>query len=307
MERATAPDDLMASQHGLATRRQLIESGMNEGAIAGRLRKGALIRVHHGVYRSRQAPQTPDQVLMAAVLASGDGATVSHQSAARLWGLPTRIPDRPHITTTAGRWRPKQYYVHRSGDLAPVHVDQVRGIPTTTVVRTVLDLGAVEPFLAGKAFRQSLRDRLATLQDYDEILSDVGRQGRAGVGVLRDAVEARRRWESENESVLEDEFMAIVDRYLLPSPVPQHVIRDKTGGFIGRVDFAYPEHRLLIELDGYRYHTDPGAFVRDRNRQNRISLAGYRVLRYTAEDLRSPNRVVGELSQALRSVSAQYS
>ncbi|MDF1597287.1 MAG: DUF559 domain-containing protein, partial [Acidimicrobiia bacterium] len=154
--------------------------------------------------------------------------------------------------------------------------------------------------LAIGAFNQTLRDGLATLNEFEILLADIGRQGRAGVGLLRDLVEDRAKWAGENESALEDEFRRIVDRALLPVPTPQFEIRDERGLFLGRADFAYPERRLVIELDGYRYHSDPDAFVRDRSRQNRLLMAGYRVLRYTAQDLRQyPERVIADLVRSL--------
>lgn len=308
MERGfgTTAEDIMSSQMGLATRRQLLDAGLSEGVIANRVRSGALIRVDRGVYRVRPAPITLDQELMAAVLGVGEGAVISHLSAAFLWGLVEIEPELPHVTTTAARWRSKPYHVHRSGDLAASHIVEIRGMPVTNPARTVADAGAISPALARRAFHQSLRDRLATMDEYEDLLAVIGRQGRAGAGVLRELVEVRRQWERSNESPLEDDFLRIVHRANLPEPVQQHVIRDRNGGFIGRADFAYPRHRLIIELDGYRYHSDPQSFVRDRNRQNRLLLAGYRVLRYTAEDLRSEDVVIADLHRALRAFSAQY-
>ena len=279
-------DDLFAAQHGVVSRRQLIATGVKEGVIAGRLRSGAWIAVDRGVYRARVAPMSHDQGLMAAILGIAGPAVVSHQSAAHLWDLLRREPEVPHVTTSTGRWRSKPYHVHRSMDLLDEHVTTVRRVPVTTPARTVVDLGASAPRLAVGAFNQVLRDRLATLGEFEGLLEDIGRQGRAGVGVIRKVVEERAEWMGANESVLEDEFRRIVDQALLPVPASQYEVRDDRGAFIGRADFAYPDRRLVIELDGYRYHSDPEAFARDRKRQNQLLMAGYRVLRYTARDLR---------------------
>ncbi len=293
-------DDLIAAQYGVISRRQLIDAGISYGVIDHRLRSGALVHVDRGVYRARVAPPSGEQSLMAAVLGIGGAAVVSHQSAAHLWGLLGRRPEQPHVTTSTGRWRPKPFHVHRSMDLAVEHITSVRGIPTTTPARTVVDLGASAPRLAVSAFNQVLRDRLVTLSEFEILIGDIGRQGRAGVGVIRKLVEERAKWVGTNESALEDEFRRIIDRSLLPIPVAQYEIRDDRGMFIGRADFAYPERRLVIELDGYRFHSDPEAFARDRNRQNRLLLAGYRILRYTAKDLRqNPDRVVADLVRSL--------
>lgn len=293
-------DDLIAAQYGVISRRQLINAGIGLGVINHRMRTGALVPVDRGVYRARMAPPSVEQSLMAAVLGIGGAAVVSHQSAAHLWGLLNRRPEQPHVTTSAGRWRPKPFHVHRSTDLADSHITSVRGIPTTTPARTVVDLGASAPRMAVGAFNQVLRDRLVTLNEFETLLGDIGRQGRAGVGVIRRLVEERAKWVGTNESALEDEFRRIVDKALLPIPVAQYEIRDDWGVLIGRVDFAYPERRLVIELDGYRFHSDPEAFARDRNRQNRLLLAGYRILRYTAIDLRqNPDRVVADLVRSL--------
>ena len=236
---------------------------------------------------------------MAAVLGLAGRAVVSHQSAAHLWGLISQ-PETLHVTTSTSRWRPKSFHVHRSMDLAIEHTTSLRGIPTTTPARTVVDLGGSAPRLAIGAFNQVLRDRMVTLVEFESLLDEIGRQGRAGVGVVRKLVEERALWMDVNESVLEDEFRRIIDRALLPIPTSQYEIRDDRGMFIGRADFAYLDRRLVIELDGYRFHSDPDAFARDRSRQNRMHMAGYRVLRYTAKDLRqNPERVVADLVGSL--------
>jgi hypothetical protein len=303
MDRVFPPavEELAASQHGIVARRQLLEIGVTHGIIDRRVRSGSLVRVDRGVFRLRTARQSYDQQLMTAIVGVGPSTVVSHQSAAHMWELMDRRPELPHVTTSAGRWRSKAFNVHRSGDLAPEHVDAIRGIPVTIPSRTVVDLGAtVSAKAVAVIFGRVLRDGMVTLREFECLLADIGRQGRAGVGVARKLVEERREWDGDNESVLEDEFRRLVSRAGLPSPVGQFEIRDHSGLFVGRADFAFPEQRLAIELDGYRYHSDPETFVRDRNRQNRLLLAGYRVLRYTARDLRqTPERVVADLVRSL--------
>ena len=297
----THPEDLAASQHGLITRRQLVELNVSPGVISRRLQSGTLVRVDTGVYRLRGSVESQEQQLMAAVLVVGPDAAVSHQSAAHLWGLLERAPDRPHVSVVRGRWRNKPFHVHRSTDLGSDHVGLARGIPTTVPARTVLDLGATaSPRTVAAAFGTALRDGHATLEEMESMLLDLGRQGRAGIGAARRLIEERRRWLSTHESVLEDEFRRIVEDASLPRPSAQCEIRDDRGAFLGRVDFAYPERRLVIEIDGYLYHSDPASFVRDRIRQNRLLLAGYKILRYTAKDLHEEQtRVAAEIARSL--------
>jgi very-short-patch-repair endonuclease len=292
--------ELASNQHGLLTRPQLRELGVSASAVDRRLRTGRLESLYPEVYVVGGSAKNSLQELLGAVLSMGRGSAISHFSAAGVWGM-LSPPGQVHVATPRPRWREKPFVVHRSTDLGPRYIGESDGIPVTTPARTVVDLGAVAGRrTVGLALDAALRDGLTTLADVEDVINRVARKGRAGVGHARVVIEQRRLWHTETESVLEDLFRQLVHDAGLPDPQPQVQIRDVIGRVVARVDFAYPEHRLAIELDGFRFHSDRESFVRDRARQNAVLSTGYRLLRYTARDLRqSPVRVVAEVSRFL--------
>jgi len=265
-----------------------------------------LVPVEPGVFRVSGAPTTPLQETLAAVLGVGAPAVASHQTAVWIWGVWEKQPRPTHVSTRARYWRPKRYTVHRSSDLHDDYVTEVDGVPVTTMVRTIVDLGATARLgTVAQVLDAALRARLVTLDGIRDVIDDVARPGRSGVRAARVLVEERDRWVRASESELEDLFVRIVRNAALPIPSPQVEIRGSGNEFIARVDFFYPGSRVAVELDGFSFHTDPATFSRDRARQNRLVMEGIVLLRYTARDLRGrPERVVAEISQALRRRSA---
>ena len=209
------------------------------------------------------------------------------------------------ITTT--RWDREHradYIVHESLDLIPGDVALIDGIPVTSAVRTVVDLGAVNKWVVEDALEQGIRLRLYTLADVEAFVKRVGRRGRRGVGVIRPLLEKRRRWDTITDSGLEDRFRKLIAGAGLPDPVLQFRVRRSSGGSVSRPDFAYPDARLVIELDSEGYHNDRMTFRRDRSKQNAVVLLGWTVLRYTWWDIiEEPERVVSEIRTALESLS----
>jgi very-short-patch-repair endonuclease len=182
----------------------------------------------------------------------------------------------------------------------PKDVVVIDGIPATTPARTVVDLGAVTPWLVESALEAGLRDELFVIADVERFVDRVARRGRRGVGIIRPLLEARRQWQTGTESALEDLFRRAIDRAGLPQPRPQWVVRDPGGGFVCRADFAYPDHRLLVELDSEAHHVDRITFRRDRDKQNQAALLGWQMLRYTWWDLTErPESVAAEVRRAI--------
>ncbi len=190
--------------------------------------------------------------------------------------------------------------VHESLDLMAGDVVLVDGIPVTSAVRTVVDLGASNKWIVEGALEQGIRRGVFTLSEVEAFVTRVGRKGRRGVGVIRPLIEVRKKWDTATESALEDAFRQLVDASGLPEPVSQYVVRDSCDAFVCRADFAYPEKRLLIELDSEAHHLDRVTFRRDRSKQNSIIVLGWTILRYTWWDLQDqPYRVAAELRAAL--------
>jgi hypothetical protein len=294
-----------ASRYGVFTREEARAIGMSDRAISDRAAAGRYRRVQPGVYAVAGAPETILQRIVGVVESFPELAAASHQTAAELWGLTHRGFRVVEVVTT--RWdrvRRRAVKVHESLDLLPTDVVENHGIPVTSPARTVVDLGASNKWLVEAALDEGLRRGLFTLGEVDSFVARVARKGRRGVGVIRPLIESRRRWDAITESVLEARFIRVIDEGELPEPVAQYVVRDQHNDFVCRSDFAYPQARILIELDSEAYHSARVAFIRDRLKQNRATLLGWTVLRYTWWDLsEQPARVWAEIRTALSAAS----
>jgi very-short-patch-repair endonuclease len=275
--------------------------GVGSSTIDKRARIGLYRRMEPGVYAISGSPTSQRQRLVSVVFSFRRLAAASHQTAAELWGMTTRSFSGIEVTTT--RWdrvRRPDVKVHESLDLLPRDVVELDGIPVTTPARTVVDLGASNKWIVESALEQGIRKGLFTLDEVDAFVRRVARRGRRGVGVIKPLLKARQRWDTTTESALEDEFRKLIADWGLPSPELQYEVRDELGILVSRADFAYPEHRILIELDSEAHHMDRLAFRRDRSKQNRAVVLGWTVLRYTWWDVvEAPARVSVELNRAL--------
>ena len=301
MSKDRALSQLASQQHGAFSVEQAIACGLTRRGIEDRERRGVYERIYPTAFVLAGAPATWHRATMAAILSIGSLAAASHRSAAYLWGLLPGTGPRIHVVTR--RWDRRHRLdvrLHESLDLLPTDIVTVTGIPTTTVERTIVDLGAVEPWRVERALEAGISSNLVTLGMVEGFMRRVARRGRRGVGVIRPLLEARARWDGATQSDLEDLFRALLDRLSLPVGTSQLRIVDANGTFVGRPDFAYPEHRFVVELDGERFHMDRLAFRNDRRRQNEFELLGWRVLRYTWWDLTNrPEEVGGEIRTAL--------
>jgi restriction endonuclease-like protein len=285
-----------AAQRGLVVRHEAMAAGLSHDAVDRRLQNGQLERVQPRVYRAAGAPVTWEQQLLGACRSTGGVA--SHRAAAALWGLDLP-PGTLEVTVTRPRCpRPKGVVLHRSTDLRAEDVTVRFGIPVTNPLRTLLDLGAVlPPWLVDSAINSALAKKLVTLPGLEITLLLHGKKGRRGAGVLRRLLDERGGLVPESE--LEGRMHRLCRRHGLPLPQFQYVIRNGKR-FIARVDFAYPELKVAIEVDGYLDHSSPDAFQRDRARQNDLVELGWIVLRFTWDDIvRHPEVVASRLRRIL--------
>jgi hypothetical protein len=288
-------------QNGVVSLGQARGAGLTDQGVKSLVLKGHLIRPARSALKIAGSPPSWNQEVMVAVAAAGQAALASHQTAAFLWDL-VGFPPR-QIEVVMPRWDRSQkpsFKVHESKDLLPEDVDRVDGIPITTAVRTVVDLGATARWLVEGALERGIRLGLFTLGDVGAFVRRVARRGRRGVGVIRPLLEQRLRWDRATESVLEDLFRKAWSHPGRPEPQAQYVIMDRSGRFVCRTDFAFPDAKLRIELDSEAYHMDRPTFRKDRSVQNRTELLGWRTLRYTWWDLTTrPGEVVVEVAGAL--------
>jgi hypothetical protein len=287
-------DRLARVQHGLISRNQARACLIPESTLAGWVTSGRLVVVHPAVYRVVGAPVSHEQRLLAAVLAAGPGGAASHRSAAWLWGMYDH-DDTVEISVPRPRLpRLKGVVVHRSRDIEPSHVATRRHVPATNPLLTLLDLGAVlPPWLVEDALDRALVAGLVTILSVEAAYERFARPGRRGGGVLRRILDERALGADRPDGLLEPRMASLLHRHGLPPAAFQHEVRDAEGRFVARVDFAYPDLRLAIEVDGFETHASPEALQRDLDRQNALVGLGWTVLRFTwADVVRRPERVV---------------
>ena len=291
MEAAIAA--LAERQHGVVARVQLVRLGLGHKAIDSWLRMGRLHLVHRGVYALGRRRLTLEGMWMAAVLAGGPGAVLSHRSAAMLWGF--RRTDRALIEITApacGRGR-AGIERHRSA-LPPDEVTMHRGIPVTTVPRTLLDLAAVlSPRQLARALNEAEVLRLGDRLSLSAVVErHPNRQGVPAIRALMESVDA-----SVTRRELEKRFLEFIADFGLPRPETNAHIY--AGGRWFEVDCLWRSQRLVLELDGRATHATRAAFENDRLRDRILQVAGWRIVRITWRQLQDSPAAMAEDLRAL--------
>jgi very-short-patch-repair endonuclease len=291
-ERAIA--DLAARQRGVITRAQLLEAGLTIAAIDHRVRTSRLHSLYRAVYLlgHRSPPEGARE--LAAVLACGPGAVLSHRSASGLWRLLPPTRGDVDVTVCGRRCDSKRgIRVHRVASLEPRDVRKLGGIPVTAPARTILDLAAVvEPRELERALAETETRRLARRSELVALLARVGR--RPGVAALRSLVEADRS-PALTRSEAEERFLALIKAAELPTP--------ETNVRVGpyEVDFLWRDHGLIVEVDGFRFHSSRTSFERDRRRDAELVSRGYRVIRVTWRQIVDrPEALAARIATALR-------
>jgi very-short-patch-repair endonuclease len=293
VERAIAR--VAARQDNVITHDQLFEAGLGRGAIARRLQARTMQSMHRGVYLLGAAPPTPMARARAAVMACGEGAVLSHRSAAEMLGLLAQS-DRAIEVTVVGR-NPGSHAgikLHRPRALARHDVTDMRGIPVTTVARTICDLAATEPANEVEhAYQEALYRRIVTDRRMAAILDREPR--RKGAPVIRALIENPTLTRSERERTL----LRLLARAQLPRPLTNV----RLHGYL--VDAYWPEHRLIVEFDGWRAHGHRNAFETDRKRDQVMLAHGIRSMRVTDRHLiHEPVALTARIAMTLSRVQA---
>jgi very-short-patch-repair endonuclease len=284
--------EVAARQHGVVTRRQIEAAGLGSKAITSRIRRGQLHRLHRGVYAVGHRAPSWHQRWMAAVLACGDGAMLSHHSAAALWELLRPIKGAVHVSvpSTSGRAVQRGIHLHRCPSLSspppgepspsPSYLDQEGGrgrrlityrhnIPVTTIQRTIEDLRTSRffpPHLLRRAIRQAEHK-----------------------GHRLEGVESDR-----TRSDLETLFLDLFRLHRIPPPE----VNVKLGRH--EVDFLWRSHNLVVEVDSFLYHRGSVSFEDDHSRDLDLRQLGYTVLRFSERQLEDePESVAADVAQAL--------
>ncbi|HEY5052308.1 MAG TPA: DUF559 domain-containing protein [Solirubrobacterales bacterium] len=292
---------MAASQEGVVSLDQLGDAGLAPRASQHRAKVGRLHRVHRGVYAVGHASIGRRGELLAALLACGNGSVISHVSAANLWGLRDRAPTLIDVTGPDQRGRKIDgIRVHRCRIPGSEEVTAHDGISSTTPSRTLVDL-------AGMLGRKSLLravEQAAVLRILDIAMIDAAMdrgKGRRGMPLLREILDP---WRTKDlivprvRSLLEAKLLPMVIAHGLPRPLCNHKLW--VEGRAIEVDLFWPEQRLVVESDGYAAHGTKAAFERDPRRDQDLLLGGYRVARFTWDQVeREPGRTVATIAQLL--------
>ncbi len=260
------------------------------------LASGRLRAVHREVYAFGPRPLTKRGKWLAAVLAMGSGAFLSHESAAALWGL---AGDRPQIDVNAPRGRQVRrgrasgIKVHR----CKFESDEVTlrdGIPVSTVARTLFDLAErSQPHRLKSAWDEASRLRLLRVPGV-ALVYERGRGRRRARKRIEPFLAAEQRQVEDTASPLEDRFAAFVVAHRLPPPWTNVLVDGD------EVDALWPAARLIVELDSWEFHAHRGAFEKDRSRDTYHLLAGYRTIRVTHRRLtEEPDRLAAQIRALL--------
>jgi very-short-patch-repair endonuclease len=245
---------LASEQHGILTRSQLLHAGVGPDTIKRWVSAGRLIQIHRGVYALAYIPPSPHARSMAAVLACGPGAVLSHRSAAKLWGL---IPYTGPIEITARTRRRRPGLIVHENKLSERDTTRHWGIPATTAARTLTDLaGSMDSASLTRAVNAARINRHLSL---DDLPAKFGQQPKR-----------------PTRSAFEDAFRSFCTRHRLPQPEINTIV----AGY--EVDAYWPESKLIAELDGEDYHQD---FEADRAKDADLVEAGLRVVRVTWDRL----------------------
>lgn len=265
-------------QHGIVTRAQLLMLGFSAEAIKHRMTSGRLHPQGRGVYAVGRPEVSDRGRWMAAVLACGPQAALSHRSAAALWQIIDWCPSRIEVSVRDGsaRRRPGSI-IHRRTKLAANEVTRRDGIPVTGPERTLIDIALqLSPGRLEAAINEADKRGLT---DPDALRAAVElRAGQPGVAVLRELLD--RSTFVLTASALERYFLPVARAAGLPAPQTGRVL----NGF--EVDFFWPGLRLVVETDGLRYHRTPAQQARDRLRDQAHTAAGLVPLRFTHSQVR---------------------
>jgi hypothetical protein len=285
-----------STQHGVIDLQQLRDAGLEVGAIYSRVRSGRLHRLHSRVFAVGHTRLSREGHWLAAVLALGDGALLSHVSAAALWGLRASSSAAIHVTvpSSVGRRHRTGLVVHRSRTITAADRDERDAIRVTSVARTLLDLaGMLAPGPLERAVERSLSLRLFDLAAVDAVIAL--NATRPGATTLARIVATSHDEPPLTRSQLE----ALMRDLCAAHDIPRPEVNAQIEGV--EVDFFWRAQRLIVETDGHETHGTRAAFENDRAKDARLTMLGYRVVRFTHSQLvYAPQTVATTLKSLLR-------
>lgn len=281
---------LASHQHGVVAQSQAIALGLTPQAIYRRRLRGNLIALYRGVYAVGHVALTARSRDLAAVLACGPEAVLSHRSAAALWGLRRTSSPRIEVTAARGRKPRDGVVVHRSRVLEEEDRALVDGVPITSVARTLVDLAdVVDRSSLAKAVNEA---ELLGLFDLGALERTIERVScRRGRGRLAGVLEAYRPQPEFTRSAGERRLLRLCREHGMPRPQANVWVAGH------ETDLYWPDARLAVEFDGRAVHGTTRAFHDDRRRDRALAACGILVTRVTERDLDDEATLAGELKQ----------
>lgn len=287
-------------QHGLVTRAQLDATGLTDRKVRTLVEHGTLVRKRRGLYVIAGAPGTWHQRLLIEVLAGGSDALSGLRSAAGLWRF--HRYRRRHLDVIGARWHrgtPPSGGGHETLVLPSRDRTTLEGIPVTTPTRTLIDVARyVTATQLGKMVDDAVTRDLTSYEDLHLRFVELARRGRDGIATMREVLEARPVGSVAPDSAFEDEVYRRLHSVGI-EPVLHHRVTCDGVGYV--LDIAWPEHKVAVECDGFRFHRTEEQLVHDDDRQNQLTLAGWHVLRETWGRFNEDrDRIVRDVRRALR-------
>jgi very-short-patch-repair endonuclease/predicted transcriptional regulator of viral defense system len=273
---------LSRKQFGLVHRAQLVQIGFSPSGICRAARRGELARFLPGVWRVTSAPRCWEQRPLGAVLWRGEPAVVSHITSAHLQEVLPRTAAPVEITSPRSSAGRPGIITHRCR-LQDVEMVNVRGIPCTSIYRTLADLCASQPEpISEQALDAALRMNRVAYERLCDYAEDAGSRSVRGSRTLKRLLRARGTEDALSESEAESLFGRLLRKGGYPPGIRQ---APRPGVPGGRIDFYFPDQDVVIEIDGRRYHAGRIEQKRDKRHDNELNLHGRQVLRLTWEDL----------------------
>lgn len=293
---------LARRQRGLATQDQCLAAGMSASTIAELVLRGAWSRIRPGVYIVGGAPATWEQTLLAVTLGYDD-CWITHGTAAKHWGF-RHAPqiDRIEVLRPYGQSRRLEgVTLRRSRLIVPADVTRHLGIPITSRARTIVECsGRLTVAQTGKLIDDAKRVDPIALEDTRACFARLASGGRRRTGSIRSALAFRIPGYDPGESDLELNTLRTIIRAGLPIPVQQH--RVTIDGVRYRIDLAYPDLKIAIELVGWAWHGGRESFDDDKARSGDLVSEGWRVLEVTSRH--AEHDVLRRLSKLLAIAAA---
>lgn len=289
--------EVASSQRFLITREEVFDLGGSKDLIVNRLEGGRWLRVHAGVYQVDRRPLEWQSRLLAAVLACGPGARVSHRAAYRLWDLDGIRQAPIEVTMPFGNLAvPQGVVVHRSRRSTP-HVE-IEGIPVSGPERTILECCRfIGPLIAGKGLDSAIRQGITNVDRVWLTLANEGGRGVSGTRTMRRALRDRAH-DTATDSAAEFELLFYMQKAALPRPELGFELYPQGGRRVP--DFVWPDRDKAVEVDGLDAHGSADRLDDDLERQNELMDLGLQIRRFSARRIRrDPEGVVAQIRQFL--------